>query len=124
MARPPQKKPPAKSAAARGFQTTTLFDRPHVKITHTVIHPRAVIPRHPHELDYTIYPVTDFNVKRVYHKDDKVIRTVRMIGKKGKPYQVKGTRPGVHISIVNDSDRRMEFEKTLNPAGRSTRRKG
>ena len=109
--------------AARGFQTTTLIERPHVRITHTVIHPRAVIPRHAHEEDYTIYPVTDFNVKRVYHQGDKVVRTVRMVGKKGQPYKVRGTRPGVHISIHNDSDRRMEFEKTLIPSGRPRSRR-
>ena len=113
------------AGAARGFHTTTLIERPHVRITRTVIHPRAVIPRHPHAEDYTIYPVTDFNVKRIYHQGDKVVRTVRMVGKKGQPYKVRGTRPGVHISIHNDSDRRMEFEKTLIPSGkpRSTRRK-
>src|SRR5512143_3794160 len=103
MGRTPRKKAaaPKKQAAAptRPFHTTTLIDRPHVRITHTVIHPGAVIPRHPHELDYTIYPVTDFNIKRTYHDGDKVVRTVRMVGKKGQPYKVKGTRPGVHISI-------------------------
>ena len=112
-----------KKAGSKPYVITTLFDRPHVRITHTVIHPGAVIPRHPHELDYTVYPVTDFNIKRVYHQGDKVIRTVRMVGKKGQPYKVRGTRPGVHISIHNDSDRRMEFEKTLNPSDASPSRR-
>jgi hypothetical protein len=115
MARTPKKKG---AGSGRPFHTTTLIERPHVRITHTVIHPRAIIPPHPHELDYTIYPVTDFNVKRTYHENGKVVRTVRMVGKKGQPYKVKGARPGVHISIHNDSDRRMEFEKTLDPSGK------
>lgn len=130
MAKTPAKKGAARKGAAkktagsaRGFHTTTLIERPHVRITHTVIHPRAVIPRHPHEEDYTIYPVTDFNVKRIYHQGDKVVRTVRMVGKKGQPYKVRGTRPGVHISIHNDSDRRMEFEKTLIPSGKPRTRR-
>jgi|ERR1700722_2618787 hypothetical protein len=104
------------SNPGRPFNTTVLIDRPHVRITHTVIQPRAVIPPHPHELDYIVYPINDYNIKRVYHKDDKVLRTVRMIGKAGMPYRVTGVEPGVQISIENDGDLPAEFEKTLNPS--------
>lgn len=121
MGRTPQKK----KSAVRPYTITTLFDRPHVRITHTVMQPQAVIPKHVHEQDYTIYPLTDLDVNRVYHKDDKVVRTVRVVAKKGQPYVAKATRPGTHISIVNKSSRRMEFEKTFNPSAgsRTPRRK-
>ena len=107
---------PAKKSAARPYTITTLFDRPHVRVTHTVMQPQAVIPKHTHEQDYTIYPLTDFTAKRVYHKGDKVVRTVSVVGKKGQPYKARATKPGVHISIVNNSNKRMEFEKTFNPS--------
>ena len=32
-----------KKAASKPYVITTLFDRPHVRITHTVMHPNAVI---------------------------------------------------------------------------------
>src|SRR5215472_7935350 len=66
-----------------------LFDRPHVKITHTIMQPNAIIPKHVHEQDYTIYPLTDLDVKRVYHKGDKVTKTVHVQMKKGQHYVAK-----------------------------------
>jgi len=50
-----------KKAASKPYVITTLFDRPHVRITHTVMHPNAVIPKHTHDQDYTIYPLTDLD---------------------------------------------------------------
>jgi hypothetical protein len=117
------RKAAAKKSASRSYVITTLFDRPHVRITHTVMHPNAVIPKHTHDQDYTIYPLTDLDVKRVYHKGDKVVRTVNVVAKKGQPYRAKATRPGTHISIVNNSSRRMEFEKTFNPSVTGSGRK-
>ena len=40
-----------------------------------------------------------------------------LVVKKGEHYVAKATRPGTHISIVNNTNRRMEFEKTFNPGG-------
>ncbi len=117
------RKAPAKKSAQRPYVITTLFDRPHVRITHTVMHPNAVIPKHTHDQDYTIYPLTDLDVNRVYHKGDKVVRTVRVVAKRGEHYTAKATRPGTHISIVNNSNRRMEFEKTFNPSATSGRKR-
>jgi len=113
----------AKKSASRPYVITTLFDRPHVRITHTVMQPKAVIPKHTHEQDYTIYPLQDLDVKRVYHKGDKVVRTVHVVAKKGQPYLAKKTRAGMHISIHNDTNKRMEFEKTFNPSAAGSRRK-
>ena len=53
-----------------------------MRITHTVMHPNAVIPKHTHDQDYTIYPLTDLDVKRVYHKGDKVVRTVNVVARR------------------------------------------
>jgi hypothetical protein len=106
-----------KTATKKPFVITTLFERPHVKITHTVMQPKAIIPKHVHEQDYTIYPLTDLEVKRVYHKGDKVTKTVHIQMKKGQHYVAKKTPPGTHISIHNETNRRMEFEKTFNPSG-------
>jgi hypothetical protein len=36
-----------------------------------------------------------------------------MTGRTGQPYKVKGTAPGVTISIENDSDKPVHFEKTV-----------
>jgi hypothetical protein len=113
---------PAKKSGTRPYAITTLFDRPHVRITHTVMEPNAVIPKHTHDQDYTIYPLKDLAITRVYHRGDKVVRTVKVVAKKGQHYVAKATRPGVHISIVNDSKRRMEFEKTFNPSGGSKKK--
>ena len=101
------------SGSGRPFNTTTIIDRPHVRITKTTIEPRAVIPAHPHAEDFVVYPLEDYNIKRVYHKDGKPYRTVRMTGRTGQPYKVKGTAPGVTISIENDSDKPVHFEKTV-----------
>jgi hypothetical protein len=122
---PPMARTPRKKSAARPYVITTLFDRPHVRVTHTVMQPNAVIPKHTHEQEYTIFPLTDLNVKRVYHRGDRVIRTVNVVVKKGQHYVAKATRPGTHISIVNNSNKRMEFEKTFNPSAgsKSPRRK-
>ena len=37
-----------KTATKKPFVITTLFERPHVKITHTVMQPKAIIPKHVH----------------------------------------------------------------------------
>ena len=111
------RKAAAKKSATKPYVITTLFDRPHVKITHTVMQPKAIIPKHIHEQDYTIYPLTDLDVKRVYHKGDKITKTVHVQMKKGEHYVAKKTPAGTHISIHNETNRRMEFEKTFNPSG-------
>ncbi len=36
-----------------------------------------------HDQDYTIYPLTDLDVKRVYHKGDKVAPRPCMSGEEG-----------------------------------------
>src|ERR1700749_3421285 len=83
------RKAAAKKSASKPYVITTLFDRPHVKITHTIMQPNAIIPKHVHEQDYTIYPLTDLDVKRVYHKGDKITKTVHVQMKKGQHYVAK-----------------------------------
>ena len=65
--------------------------------------PKAIIPKHVHEQDYTIYPLTDLDVKRVYHKGDKVTKTVHIQVKKGRALRGEED-PGGHPHLDPQRD--------------------